>query len=83
TLVLARNFAAHGGRCPACGLLYPPGPSTCPADGTELAAVADLREAAIEAAVLQDAEVVVVGEGSETPPAALVRGGGIGALLRF
>ncbi|HET8979906.1 MAG TPA: Vms1/Ankzf1 family peptidyl-tRNA hydrolase [Solirubrobacteraceae bacterium] len=83
TLVLARNFNADGARCDTCGLLYPAGAATCPADGTELAAVPDLREAAIEAAVLQDAEVVVAGEGSETPPSVLVRGGGIGALLRF
>lgn len=83
TLVLERNFQAEGGRCPACGLLYPGGVSACPADGTALHPVADLREAAVETAVLQDADIVVVGEGSEVPPAPLVRGGGIGALLRF
>jgi peptide subunit release factor 1 (eRF1) len=83
SLVLYRNFEARGGRCPTCGLLYPEGATACPADGTELEPVADLREAAVEAAVLQDAGVVVVGEGSETPPSVLLRGGGIGALLRF
>lgn len=82
-LVLERNFQARGGRCPTCGLLYPEGVTACAADGTELGPVPDLREAAIEAVVLQDAEIVVVGEGSEVPPPPLVRGGGIGALLRF
>ncbi|HWE12408.1 MAG TPA: Vms1/Ankzf1 family peptidyl-tRNA hydrolase [Solirubrobacteraceae bacterium] len=83
TLVLYRNFAAGGGRCPQCGLLYPGGTTACPADGSQLEAVADLREAAVEAAVLQDANIVAIGEGSETPPPVLLRGGGIGALLRF
>lgn len=82
-LVLHRNFAAQGGRCPSCGLLYVQWPGTCPADGSELEPVADMREGAVEAAVLQDAEVIVVGEGSETPPEVLLRGGGIGAALRF
>ncbi|HWD75801.1 MAG TPA: Vms1/Ankzf1 family peptidyl-tRNA hydrolase [Solirubrobacteraceae bacterium] len=83
TLVLWRNFEARGARCHQCGLLYPEGTSTCPADGSQLEPVADLREAAVEAAVLQDADVVVTGEGSETPPPVLVRAQGIGALLRF
>lgn len=83
TLVLALNFQAAGTRCPACGLLYPVGTTSCPADGTAVDPVDDLREAAVEAAVLQDADVVVVGEGSEVPPSVLIRGGGIGALLRF
>jgi peptide chain release factor subunit 1 len=83
TLVLALDFAAHGGRCSSCGLLYPQDSGPCPVDGTELEPVADMREAAIEAAVLQDAGVVVIGEGSEIPPEVLLRGGGIAALLRF
>jgi hypothetical protein len=41
--------------------------------------VADLREAAVEATLLQDAEVLVVQE----PPSEIRRGGGIAALLRF
>ncbi|HWE08811.1 MAG TPA: Vms1/Ankzf1 family peptidyl-tRNA hydrolase [Solirubrobacteraceae bacterium] len=83
TLVLYRNFEAAGGRCPQCGLLYPEGTTECAADGSRLEPVADLREAAVEAAVLQDARIEVIGEGSETPPPVLVRGHGIGALLRF
>lgn len=82
-LVLDHNFRARGARCPSCGLLYAEGTDTCPADGTQLEPVDDLREAAVEAAVLQDAAVAVVGEGSDPPPPALLRGEGIGALLRF
>jgi peptide chain release factor subunit 1 len=83
TLLLARNFAAAGVRCPRCGLLYPEGTANCPADGEATTPVADLREAAVEAAVLQDASVLVFGEGSDPAPPALHRGGGIAALLRF
>jgi peptide chain release factor subunit 1 len=83
TLVLAHNFAGEGARCPGCGLLYPAGTQSCPADGRATAPVADLREAAVEAAVLQDASVLVVGEGSDPPPPALQRAGGIAAILRF
>jgi peptide chain release factor subunit 1 len=83
TLLLAHNFAAQGVRCPRCGLLYPEGTDSCPADGEPTIAVDDLREAAVEAAVLQDASVLVIGEGSDLAPPALQRGGGIAALLRF
>jgi peptide chain release factor subunit 1 len=83
TLLLARNFAAAGVRCPRCGLLYPEGTANCPADGEATIPVADLREAAVEAAVLQDASVLVFGEGSDPAPPSLQHGGGIAALLRF
>jgi peptide chain release factor subunit 1 len=82
-LLLALNFAARGARCPRCGLLYPEDTDACPVDGDAVVPVADLREAAVEAAVLQDAGVIVIGEGSEPAPPALHRGGGIAALLRF
>jgi hypothetical protein len=83
TLLLALNFSASGTRCPRCGLLYPEETGTCPADGEAVVEVADLREAAVEAAVLQDAGVIVIGEGTDPEPPALHRGGGIAALLRF
>jgi peptide chain release factor subunit 1 len=83
SLLLARNFAAEGVRCARCGLLYPAGAASCPADGEATITVADLREAAVEAAVLQDASVLVFGEGSDPAPSALQGGGGIAALLRF
>ena len=83
TLLLAHNFAAAGARCPRCGLLYPKGTGTCAADGASLVPVADLREGAVESAVLQDAGIMVIGEGADPEPPALRRGGGIAALLRF
>ena len=79
TLLLAQDFEAAGGRCPSCGLLTTEGEGSCPADGTTLEPVPDLREAAVESALLQDAEVLLV----EEPPAEIRRGGGIAALLRF
>jgi peptide subunit release factor 1 (eRF1) len=79
TLVISWGFAAAGGRCPQCGLLSSSGEGTCPADGMPLVAVADLREAAVEQAVLQDAEVLVL----QDPPPGREPSGGIGALLRF
>lgn len=82
-LVLDHNLEARGARCPSCRLLYPERTATCPADGTRVEPVADLREAAVEAAVLQDAGVAVIGEGSDPPPPVLLRGEGLGALLRF
>jgi peptide subunit release factor 1 (eRF1) len=83
TLLLSRNFAATGGHCQQCGLLYAETSGSCPVDGTELEPVADLREAIVEAAVLQGAAVVVAGEGTDPPPPPLDRGEGIAALLRF
>jgi peptide chain release factor subunit 1 len=83
TLLLANNFAAEGVRCARCGLLYPEGTRDCPADGEATTVVTDLREAAVEAAVMQDASVLVFGEGTDPPPPVLHRGGGIAALLRF
>jgi peptide chain release factor subunit 1 len=79
TLLLARDFEAAGGRCPSCGLLTTEGEGSCPADGTALEPVPDLREAAVEAALIQDAEVLVV----EEPSSEIRRGGGIAALLSF
>lgn len=82
-LVMDHNFAASGKRCPSDGFLYPDRFERCPVDETVLRPVPDLREAAVEAAVLQDAGVTVVGEGSDPPAPVLQRGEGIAALLRF
>jgi hypothetical protein len=51
---------------------------TCPADGSSLEEVEHLREAAVEAAIEQDAEVMVVRHYPDLGPFQ-----GIGALLRF
>jgi peptide subunit release factor 1 (eRF1) len=81
-LILDRSFAATGRRCPLDGLLYAAGTDVCPSDGNPTEAT-DLREALVEAAVLQDADLAIVGEGNEVPAAVLVRGQGVAALLRF
>jgi hypothetical protein len=79
TLLLSRDFSAAGGRCPSCGLLVAAGDDTCPADGTPMETEIDLREAAVQAALLQDAAVIAYDEPQdELPPARPVA-----ALLRF
>jgi hypothetical protein len=79
TLLLSRDFSAAGGRCPTCGLLLAQAGDPCPADGTPPTATADLREAAVQAALLQDATVIAYDEPQdELPPARPVA-----ALLRF
>lgn len=77
-LLLEPGFDRPGGRCPACGLLLASLDAACPADGSTLEEVDHLREAAIEAAIEQDAEVMVVRHYPDLGPFR-----GIGALLRF
>lgn len=77
-LLLAPDFDGHGRRCPTCGLLTAEGAGRCPADGTELQEVEHLREAAVEAALGQDAQVMVVRHHPDLGPFR-----GIAALLRF
>jgi peptide subunit release factor 1 (eRF1) len=77
TLLLAPDFDRPGARCPSCGLLLE-GAGSCPADGSELEPVEHLREAVVEAALMQDAEVIVVRHHPDLGPFQ-----GIAALLRF
>jgi peptide subunit release factor 1 (eRF1) len=77
-LLLDPNFDGQASRCPSCGLLVVDGDRTCPADGTELEPVEHLREAVVEAAVSQDADVHAVRHFDD-----LQRHSGIAALLRF
>jgi len=78
-LLLSRDFSAAGARCPICGMLLAEGVETCPADGTALEPVPDLREAVVQAALLQDARVIAF----DQPQGALGVGRPIAALLRF
>jgi peptide chain release factor subunit 1 len=78
TLLLAPDFDGHGERCPVCGLLAVDADGACPADGTALRDVEHLREAVVEAALAQDAEVMVVRHHPDLGPFQ-----GIGAVLRF
>jgi peptide subunit release factor 1 (eRF1) len=78
TLLLDEGFDARGGSCPTCGLLVAGPADRCPADGSELEPVEHMREAIVEAAVAQDAEVIVVRHHPDLGPL-----GGVGAVLRF
>lgn len=64
-------------RCPRCGLLARAG-GECPGDGADLEQQEDLREALAEAAIAQDADLVVLRHQED-----LGRLRGVGALLRF
>jgi peptide subunit release factor 1 (eRF1) len=78
TLLLEPGFDLRGKRCPSCGLLLLDGDDACPADGSPLEEVDHLREAVVEAALTQDAGVVVVRSYPDLGPHR-----GIAALLRF
>ena len=77
-LLLEDGFAAAGSVCASCGVLSTREGGACPADGGELVARDDIVESAIEAALAQSAEVVVVRNHDD-----LRRHGSIGAILRF
>jgi peptide chain release factor subunit 1 len=78
TLLLEPAFEGHAMRCSSCGLLSLGGDRRCPADGTEMEEVDHLREAVVEAALAQDADVMIVRYYPDLGPFQ-----GIGALLRF
>jgi peptide subunit release factor 1 (eRF1) len=78
TLLLEPGFGRPGFRCRSCGLLYVEASGRCPADGSELDEFEHLREAAIESALMQDAEIMVVRNYPDLGPFQ-----GIGAILRF
>jgi peptide subunit release factor 1 (eRF1) len=77
TLLVAERFTAAGVVCPHCGWLGPSG-DRCPMDGERTEQRADIVETAVEAAVAQSAEVIIVRHHDDLGPL-----GGIGALLRF
>lgn len=78
TLFLSAAFDGQGGRCPSCGILVGDMNGQCPANCGPLQRIEHLREAVVEAAVFQDAGVLVVRHHPEREPRE-----GIGALLRF
>jgi len=78
TLLLEPGFDRAGARCQACGLLMLEPGERCPADGGPVEAVPHLREAAIESALAQGGDVMVVRHHPDLGPLQ-----GIGALLRF
>jgi peptide subunit release factor 1 (eRF1) len=78
TLLLAPSFDRVGWRCQSCALLLFEADGRCPADGQPLERVEHLREAVVEAAVFQDADVIVVRYHEDREPRE-----GIAAVLRF
>jgi peptide chain release factor subunit 1 len=79
TLLLDEQFSAPGRQCPEDGWLGPADERRCPVDGTELIALEDLTDAAIELAVQQSAGLLAVLHDRD----ALRPYGGVAALLRF
>jgi hypothetical protein len=78
TLLLEPGFDGSGQRCPTCGLIVLDGDGRCPADGNELEPIEHLREGAVEAALAQDAQVMIVRNYPDLGPFR-----GIAAVLRF
>ncbi len=78
TLLLNHGFMAPGFACPSCGRLATDAP-TCPLDGASPESTEDLAEHAVELALEQGAEVLIVRHLHDR----LAARGSIGALLRF
>jgi peptide subunit release factor 1 (eRF1) len=76
-LLLADGFHAPGFQCPSCGLLTAEG-DRCPIDDTPLERREDIVETAIEAALGQSADILVVRHHDD-----LAKHDSIAALLRF
>src|SRR5947208_11600385 len=60
TLMLTYGFTAAGKLCPECGSVFANGDSACPADGTPLNERDDIVESAVELAIMQSADVLVM-----------------------
>src|SRR3954449_9278020 len=80
-LLLASDFEARGCTCPQCGWVGPLDGGACPADGTEVDCRDSIVESAVERALVQKAEVLVVRD--EDHVRELQSFGDIGAVLRF
>lgn len=78
TLLLEDGFDAPGARCSECGLLVVGPDPKCPVDGGELERMDHFAEAMVEAALLQDADVMFVRRYPDLGPLR-----GVAALLRF
>ncbi len=78
TLLIAEGFIASGSISADSGLLHPQQTGTSPVDGSELVRRDDIVESAIESALAQSADVLVVRYHGD-----LRDHGSIGAILRF
>jgi peptide subunit release factor 1 (eRF1) len=80
-LLLAQGYQAPGCTCPQCGWVGPLDGGACPADGTPVDCRDSVVESAVELALVQSAEVIVVRD--EDHARELQSYGDIGAVLRF
>lgn len=80
-LLLEPGAEAPGCTCPQCGLVWPLDGGACPADGTALDCRSNVVESAVELALVQRAEVLVIRD--EDHQRELQSHGEIAAVLRF
>jgi peptide subunit release factor 1 (eRF1) len=80
-LLLAPGFVAPGCTCPTCGWVGALDGGQCPADGSALDCRDDVIESAVELALVQSAEVLVLRD--EEHARELEGHGRVGAVLRF
>jgi peptide subunit release factor 1 (eRF1) len=81
SLLLDPGYRAAGCTCPQCGWVGPLDGGACPVDGTPVETRDDVVESAVELAVVQNADVLVVRD--EDNQRELQSHGQIGAVLRF
>jgi peptide chain release factor subunit 1 len=81
TVLICQGYTAPGCTCPSCGWVGPLDGGACPADGTELDCRDDVVESALELALMQNADVLIVRD--EDHERELQSHGDIGAVLRF
>jgi peptide subunit release factor 1 (eRF1) len=81
SLLLTAGFQEPGCTCPQCGWVGLLDGGSCPADGTEVDCRESILESAVELALVQNAEVLVVRDEDHTRE--LQSFGDIGAVLRF
>jgi len=80
-LLIGQGYEAAGCTCPQCGLVWPLDGGACPADGTALDCRSNVVESAVELALVQSADVLVVRDDDHRRE--LQSLGDIGAVLRF
>lgn len=80
TLLIPEGLSAAGCTCPQCGWVGAIEGGDCPADGSELVCRDDVVENAVELAIAQSAEVLVVRDDDARE---LQSHGWVGAVLRF
>jgi peptide subunit release factor 1 (eRF1) len=80
-LLLGPGFQAAGCTCPQCGWVGPMDGGACPADGTPVECRDSVVESAVELAMVQSADVLVLRD--EDQQRELQSHGQIAALLRF